>query len=366
MSASPSFAQHLRIDHPLILATWQERVRAEMPHGGKLGPRPSLREHVPVILRELAEELEGTGRRLPPQPDRHRAFQQYGVRAALEDLTILREVTVEHLAEKGMADEDVVRRVHRFFDRAMADAAEELMARSHASVRADADFRDHILGILSHDLRNPLSAITMALGLVLDDPQLRGPTHRAAERAAASAGRMVRMLRDLFDYARTQHDAKLLLEPAPCDASVLAREVVEDLRLASPGRVIELDAEPSVRGRWDRERLAQLLSHLIGNALQHGDPDAPVRVSLGAEGGLHVRVESRGEPIPVALRGSLFAPFERGTAGPSRNGNLGLGLYIVREIARAHGGDAELTASNPEATTFTVRLPKAVPARAHG
>jgi len=360
-SSEVSLSHALRRDKSAIVLRWEERVRgvreSENPS------RRSLRHHVHELIEELAAELEGEHvRQAARDHGRTKAEQDFLLEGALADLSILREVTIEVLAggvAAAQLDVDTQVRIHRFFDIAMADAAEEVMRRSEETLRQDAAFRGRMLGILSHDLRNPLGAISMGAQLIVANPLARPEITRAAQRVASSAARMTRMIRDLLDYTRKeQHGASSLrIEVEQVDAGVLVREIVEELRAMYPTREVVVEMEEEIVGTWDRDRLAQVISNLVGNAIEHGDARAPIRVRLLKRGtDMQLVVHNDGAPIGKELVEHLFEPFFRGEGGQHHRG-LGLGLYIAREITRAHGGELELTRSDGDGTAFTVLLP---------
>lgn len=218
------------------------------------------------------------------------------------------------------------------------------------------------IAILGHDLRNPLSAILMAAN-VMDMAADADAVHRSARQIASSGRRMSRMIEDVLDMVRVRHGGGMLLKPAPLDLGALVRRVVEEHRLASPDREIEVAVSGDLAGTWDADRLAQVVSNLVGNALQHGAA-APVRVVAAAidADGIELKVENAGE-IPPDVLPRLFDPFGSGHRENARNAGLGLGLYIVREIVRAHGGDIRV-ASAKGRTSFSVVMPRKPPAGA--
>jgi signal transduction histidine kinase len=179
------------------------------------------------------------------------------------------------------------------------------------------------------------------------------------QRIKRSAERMNEMIGTILDFTqlRFRGAPPLSLEPVQLDA--LARNIVDELRVAHPGRVIEIDERGDLGGSWDAGRIAQVMSNLVGNALTHGATDAPVHLSLAGEnGGVTLAVSNRGPTIPEQLVDQLFQPFVQAPAdGETHPRGLGLGLFIVREIVRAHGGTVEAR-SGEEVTTFTVRLPR--------
>jgi PAS domain S-box-containing protein len=211
--------------------------------------------------------------------------------------------------------------------------------------------RDLFLGMLGHDLRGPLSTIVIGSDLLALEraPEIAG----TATRIASNARRMQRMIEDLLDFARARA-GHLELHRQAMDLAELCREAVHDLAVANPQQALEVEADAAVCGRWDRDRLRQAVENLVSNALTHGRPDRPVRVSVRSEAdGAHVDVCNEGEPIPDEIRSSLFEAFRRGT---KKGRGLGLGLYIARQIVTTHGGSISVD-SNDQATTFSIRLP---------
>ncbi|RKG71973.1 sensor histidine kinase [Corallococcus exercitus] len=229
----------------------------------------------------------------------------------------------------------------------------------------EARFRERFIGILGHDLRNPLNAIVLSARA----QKRRGPLectpeqHRQhAQRIEASATRMGNMIADLLDLTRARLAGGIPLRKGPTDLGAVCQQVVDELSAAYPDRAVAVDVDGKAEGEWDAERLAQVLSNLVGNALEHGSPDAPVFLRCWAKGEHQVlEVQNPGSPIPEELRERLFDPFRQGEGERvqgRRNGGLGLGLFIVKEIVQAHGGTVEVTSSEKEGTTFTVRLPR--------
>jgi len=213
--------------------------------------------------------------------------------------------------------------------------------------------------VLGHDLRNPLSAI-MASAHVLthsQDPRAR----EMGQRVLSSGRRMGRLIEDLLDYSRTRLAGGIKVQPEPGDLSELARRVLQEHQAAAPERRILLTQEGSLGCRFDGERMAQITSNLVGNALQHGASEGDICVHLDGCDAMQVRlsVSNPGE-IPAHLLEEIFEPLRGREAGGSRGGGLGLGLYIVRQLARAHGGEVAVTTDNGK-TCFTVALPRDPP-----
>lgn len=169
-----------------------------------------------------------------------------------------------------------------------------------------------------------------------------------------------------MDVSRARLGGGLALDPRHIDLQKVCREVVRETRVAHPERVIEFAARGDCAGEWDPDRMAQVVSNLLGNAVQHGDPEAAVRVEIegGGEHAVVLRVCSRGV-IPPELVPTLFEPFSGGKHVPGRPRGLGLGLYITHEIVQGHDGSIEVEASEATGLTrFIVRLPRHGPGEA--
>jgi PAS domain S-box-containing protein len=247
-------------------------------------------------------------------------------------------------------------------ERRQAEEARRALAAEAAALAEKArtnEFQERFLAILGHDLRNPLGSLEMGAGLLrqrLTDPALI----KVVDRMRASSLRMGRMIAQILDLTRTRLTGGMELTPQPMDLRETIAHIVEELRTIHPSREIELRSPP-LPGTWDRDRLGQVFSNLVGNALAHGDPTKPVQIDGRLEEDLvSVAVHNEGAPIPVELQSTIFNPFRRGhrDSNTSRTEGLGLGLYISREVAVAHGGKIELRSSDAEGTTFQVTLPR--------
>lgn len=226
-----------------------------------------------------------------------------------------------------------------------------------AAARRTADLEEKLLGIVGHDLRTPLAAIRMSTELLFRGGSLTREQARTLGRVTSSAARMARIIRDLLDFTRLRQGGSLPLSLRASDLVHLAGKAVAELSAAHPHREIRLEARGAAAVRADPDRILQVMTNLLANALQHGPPAAPVRAAVGADAGaVFFRVHNDGPPVAPALQERIFEPFCRGTAA-GEEGSVGLGLYIVREIAHAHGGTVELRSAEGEGTTFTLRLP---------
>ena len=178
------------------------------------------------------------------------------------------------------------------------------------------------------------------------------------------------MLADLTDFTRTRLGTRLPIRRSRLEFGALLRQTIDELDAAYPATDFDYDCAGDLWGEWDASRLAQLLSNLVGNAIQHGDVDKPIRVSARAEGeDVVLAVHNEGPPIAPEMIGKVFDPLMRGLAQTERGrrlGSLGLGLYISDEIAKAHYGGIDVVSSREGGTTFTVRLPRMAGAQTPG
>jgi signal transduction histidine kinase len=222
-----------------------------------------------------------------------------------------------------------------------------------------AKLREQLLGIVSHDLRNPLSTITLTSAALLRRTGLDDRTRTGLGRILTAADRAHRLIRDLLDFTQVRTGRALPVRPAPMDLAALAAQVVDEVQPEAPGRRLELHCAGDARGRWDPDRMGQVLTNLLTNAVQYSPPDSRVRVEVeGEPEGVVLRVSNGGAPIPAHALPTLFEPMSRGTAAGGERRSVGLGLFIVEQVVRAHGGAVAVHSAEGEGTTFTVRLPR--------
>jgi PAS domain S-box-containing protein len=247
---------------------------------------------------------------------------------------------------------------------AFQDVTEHRLAEQEARRRAD--FEQHLIGIVSHDLRNPLNAILMSATQLLRQEGLGEPQRRSLQRILSSAQRATRMLTELLDFTQARMGGALPVTPRPLDLHELTCQVLEEVQLAHPSRCIVLEQSGDGRGEWDGDRLAQLITNLVSNALTYGDERRAVQVrTLGQSDEVVLSVHNEGAPIPAEMMPQLFHPLRRGTSKGSRgNHSIGLGLFIVKHIVDAHGGNIHVDSTAENGTTFTVCLPRH-PSQAH-
>jgi len=368
-------AVFIRANRQRILDEWLHVVsRLPSAHGLT---QPTIADHIPELLDALAESIEREDvTALPTKglPSLHAALrvrEGYDLRQVVAEYRALRRVIHEMYSSSGEFDADTVpkmsamRVMHAAMDAAIADAVDQFAVDRDRS-------REMFIGMLGHDLRDPLNTILFCAHSLLEahGQKLDPAALKSAVRIQTSANRMERMIRDLLDFAHGRLGSGLPVVPAPVeDVRQVIAETVHDIAHANPERMLTFQ-QPNAAGdfavRWDGDRISQAVANLVGNAIAHGqDPIVVDAVDEGRQ--VVVEVRNRGE-IPPVLLPRLFDPFthfggERrhdggSTTGPDRRrGHLGLGLYIVHEIAAAHGGTVAAESSHGE-TTFRMSLPR--------
>ncbi len=289
-------------------------------------------------------------------------FEEEGWRLRKDGALFWANVTITALHDPGgelvgfakVTQDLTARREGEENQRALAAERAALLEKSRTQ-----EFQERFLAILGHDLRNPLASIDMGAGMLRE--QLNDPTAlRILDRMQSSSVRMTRMIEQILDLTRSRLAGGLEMYPAAADLKLTLIRVVDELRVAYPDRSVELDT-PSLLGMWDQDRLEQVFSNLIGNAILHGDSAFPVAVrAIERPGAVVVNVHNAGPAIPAELQAALFNPFRRGErdSRTSKTAGLGLGLFISQEIVRGHGGAIEIQSSATDGTTFIVTMPR--------
>jgi two-component system sensor histidine kinase/response regulator len=231
---------------------------------------------------------------------------------------------------------------------------EALVARLREELRLNETFA----AVLAHDLRTPLSAILGSAEIVVRTVAA-DPGAAAARRIRSSARRMTRMIEELLDFARARVAGGIPLTPRAADLGHILAKVKAEVEAGGTAD-IRIEVEGALDGTWDRDRLAQVLSNLVGNAVRHGEAGAPVRVAVDGTAAERVRIAVHNAGcIPADVLPVLFEPFRGGRPGAAGDAGIGLGLFIVRHIVEGHGGTVEGRSSGADGTTFVVTLPRA-------
>jgi signal transduction histidine kinase len=283
--------------------------------------------------------------------------------AVVSEYRALRASVVRLWRESGpdpdLHDLDDLTRFNESIDQSLTKAVRSYTQRVDHS-------RQMFLSILGHDLRNPLNSLTLsaqALSRGAWGSQVDAESAEMLSHISTSATAMARMIDELLDFTRRGVGAAMPLSPAAMDLKRLCQEVIEEERAAHTARTLRFGPHGDLTGEWDAARLRQLVSNLLGNALQHGGGSSPVDLTVSAEGS-HVVLEVRNEgpPIPPDDLPTIFDPLVRGSSPElqkqRRPGSMGLGLYIAREVVIAHGGTIDVKSSAEGGTVFTARLPR--------
>lgn len=256
------------------------------------------------------------------------------------------------------------------FNEAIDQAQSESMARYTKLLR---DAQSLFLAILGHDVRSPLGAVSMGAQVLLHDQTLPSKVLKVGLRIFNSSKRVDEIVRDLLDFSTSHLGDGIPIDPYTVDLAEICHNVVEEARTFHPDRNIELVSTGDLIGTWDGPRLAQAFANLISNAIQHGKPDAAIQVAIdGSEPNVSFEVTNEADVIPPAKLRSLFDPVKSFAIRPpsertmSRVQNLGLGLYVVKEIVRAHEGHIAVSSTQEIGVRFKISLPRLTPHRRNG
>lgn len=261
--------------------------------------------------------------------------------------------------------EDMVR-----FNEAIDQAQTESMARYTKLLR---DAQSLFLAILGHDVRSPLGAVSMGAQVLLHDQTLPSKVLKVGLSIFNSSKRVDDIVRDLLDFSTSHLGDGIPIDPYTVDLGEICLNVVEEARTFHPDRTIEFARDGNLVGSWDGPRIAQAFSNLISNAIQHGKPEGVIHVTVnGGQGGVVFDVKNEADVIPAIKLRSLFDPVKSFAIRPpservaSRVQNLGLGLYVVKEIVRAHQGKVSVSSTEEAGVKFSVSLPRLTPHRRNG
>jgi len=230
--------------------------------------------------------------------------------------------------------------------------------RLHDEAKDRASFAEQMIGIVSHDLRNPISTIQTAAAM-LSRGMAPASSERMVARIARASQRADRLIADLLDFTQARLGAGVTVRPEPIDLHALVADAVEELALAHPGRRLEHVHRGSGECRADASRLEQLVGNLVSNAISYGQVDAAVTVSSTIDAdSFGITVHNFGAPIPAEALPTLFEPMTRGTHALGAKRSVGLGLFIVCQVAKAHRGKTEVSSSAEAGTLFSASFPR--------
>jgi signal transduction histidine kinase len=365
--------QHMEV----ILKDWEKFARTINPPALTMDST-SLRDHAELMLKVIAKDLathqtekeqSDKSKDLAPENPAITAAEEHAEARLLSGFTIgqlfseyraLRASVLhlwhEHSREGLMSDPEDITRFNEAIDQAIAESVSRYSTLLKTS-------QDMFLAILGHDLRNPLSATSMSAMTLMRFENVSDKVISTATRIYNSAQRMSKLINDLIDFTRSQLGKKLPVNLQPSNLAKVCADIIEEQEIANPEYAFVLSAEGSFDGHWDEQRIAQVFSNLLGNAIQYGVTPSPIKVHLSSSpDSVFIKINNKGEPIPASKIQTIFDPLVRHEqnlhANYSLNSSLGLGLYIVREIVLAHNGSINVRSTEVDGTTFEIELPR--------
>jgi signal transduction histidine kinase len=357
-----------------LLQQWEDFARALQP--GRLMSIAALRDDAERMLRFVAADVEtpqsrieeyqksiGHGPKLGDGADsaahdhgKARAVDHFTFSEMVSEYRALRAVVTRMWLDAAGVDDQSVNQLVRF-NEAIDQVLAESVVRFAAAVERESDLFSASIG---HDLRNPLNAIASSSELLVQSTLLPDAEHAAAKRIARSALRMSNMLAELQDFSRSRLGGFVHLSLEQANVAEICRDVIAEIATAQPACSLQFAESGDTAMVADRKRLGQLISNLVGNAVQHGTPSGTISVSAhGDPQGVRVEVHNKGPAIDRARLDDIFEPLHRAAPETQRTrGSLGLGLYIVRRIAAAHGGSVSVASTEADGTSFVVQIPR--------
>ena len=357
-------ADFIERHHDEIIGGFCRFARTLMPQGPEMS-ETDLRDHAKEMLAAITQDLK-TEQSAEEQSEKSKGRGSAHIMAASGHLHAEGRIQHRFTPAQMLAEFRALRAsVLRLYERAghtdiagvtrFNEAIDEVLAESMTRYAMKTDlYRDQFVGILSHDLRSPLSAISAGAALLAASANDDQRQARVAARILNSAQRMERMIGDLLDLTRTRLGGAIPLKRVRTDLQQLCEEVVLEVQTAQPQAVVRFSASGDLTGDWDPDRLAQVISNLLGNAIQHGGAGPIDLDAHGTAERVTVRVHNGGTPIPPAAQSTIFEPLARGDSEGSQS--IGLGLFIARAIVAAHGGEIHVTSGEASGTTFEVVL----------
>lgn len=370
-------ADFIRDNMDAILQEWEDFARTIEPPALTMDDE-ALRDHARLMLLAFADDLgcrQSDQERMAKSRGQDRRDGQETAAEAHAQARLLSGYTVVQLVSEYRALRSSVLALWRDaapgslatdmgdmvrFNEAVDQALAESVARYEQLVKRS---QNMFLAILGHDLRNPLGTLVSGASFVMQATDIPPKYILVATRMFSSAKRMSKLVNDLIDFTRTHLGPGMPIRVRQGSMVLVCRQVVDESRTFHPERWIELDVPPLLDAVFDDGRVAQMLSNLIGNAIQYGDKNAPIRVSLAAtDDDIILAINNQGPPIPPDKVSTVFDPLVRVASrigsDQAEHTSLGIGLFIAREIVHAHGGQIHVASNVQDGTTFTVTLPR--------
>ena len=327
-----------------IVAEWQKFAQTLTPAASELGGA-SLRDHADEILNAIVLDMRsaqtedeeagkskgrGKAKRMERVGRLHAALR-------LESGFQLDQIVSEYRALRASVlrlwagenpDPHGVNRFNEAVDEAIIEAVDQFM-------KTTGHYREESLGILGHDLRNPLNGIVMGSTLLVNSKELSDASIKVASRVLNSAHRMNRMIDDLLDLTRTRLGSQIPVVRKPIDLGPLCRQVLGEFEGLRPAGDLKFVAVGDLHGEWDADRISQVVSNLVRNAVEHGARSAPITLAAEGDGDeVCLSVHNVGSPIPESALPRNLQPLIRHAADGRANRGLGLGLYIADQNRR--------------------------------
>jgi signal transduction histidine kinase len=371
-------AAFIRSNEDVIVKEWEAFAHEHVPSAAHMD-RSALRDHIKGLLRFIADDLETpeterersekakgqgpkAGGALDSAAETHAALRFTGGFDTIEMISEFRALRASVIklwrSEWANADAaDILPDVLRF-NEAIDQVMTESLARFTDKVNRSASL---LAGTLVHDFHGPLVAVYNSAQALVMRGKLDGEQVKLVSQIETSTARISRLVSNLIDAVRIRLDKGIPIAPAPMDMGTAVQEAAKEVQAAHPGRTISIETSGDLEGEWDRARVGQVLSNLIGNALLHGSTTSAIAVAAkGAGREVILSVHNEGALSRDAIA-TVFDPLPRGRDEnriPSEKARLDLGLFITKAIVTAHGGKIAVTSSEEEGTAFTAHLPR--------
>jgi signal transduction histidine kinase len=376
-SARVGLANFIRANTDVLVHDWVDFARTRMPASEGM-THLALQDHILELLSFIADDL-GSAQTAQQQVEKSRglgdgmgAFRRsaaeihaglrlsdgFDIGQMVSEYRALRASVLKHWATANTltshSDLEDITRFNEAIDQVIAESVAEYTKMINQS-------RDTFLAVLGHDLRNPISGALMAARRMTTSNADLSHMQMMAGQIALTMERATAILDDLLELTRSALGSEMPLRVSTMDMNTLGEQIVEEICAQHEDRQILVIASGDTKGEWDRSRLGQALSNLVGNALQYSPAASTVTVRISGEGAtVLLSVHNYGKPIAPAEQKRIFRPLTRGVGRVTdfSSSNLGLGLYIANKIAQAHRGTILVRSSLEEGTTFTMVLPR--------
>lgn len=370
-------ADFIRQNHAAIVKEWIEFARTRLPASEGMS-KLALQDHVVDILNFIAADIESPQTRAEQVEKSHgltdgdgplrqsagnihaavRLADGFDIDQMVSEYRALRASVVKQWVaqHKSLASTDVedLTRFNEAIDQAMTESVATYTKTINHS-------RNLFLGVLGHDLRNPIGAASMAAKRIEKFGNTDPKQAKVASEMVKATDRATRILDDLLDLTRSSFGTDIPLGKSKISIAALCQEIADEFRGTNESRRVEIKLEGNPVGFWDQARMGQVLSNLIGNAIQYGDVSRPVIVTISGNDPetVSVSVHNFGTPIPPEKQKTIFRSWMRGQLDDASRTHLGLGLYIANLIVEAHGGKIVVASDEERGTVFTLQVPRA-------